>query len=148
MLCRITHELCLYGSLPLRACTTLSKKGMQTNHNNIIVSPACEEGGAYYDSLFYVDSIMIVAQKIVSDKHSIRLPQKIGRSRRRMTNFKEWNRLPLAIASVPHQLAFTRKLDTYTLFFSLFSPRCGLFWAIFPIFLTSLLPSYFPQLFV
>ncbi len=51
-------------------------------------------------------------------RSSLRLLQQTRRSRRRRNNFacrvvKYWNRLPLAVASVPDQLAFKRQLDTY-----------------------------------
>ncbi len=49
---------------------------------------------------------------------TLRLLQQTRRTRRRRNSFacrvvKYWNRLPLAVASVPEQLAFKRQLDTY-----------------------------------
>ncbi len=48
---------------------------------------------------------------------SFRLLQQTGRTRRTRNSFacrvvKYWNRLPLAVASVPDQLPFKRQLDT------------------------------------
>ncbi len=49
---------------------------------------------------------------------SLRLLQHAGRTRRRRNSFackavKYWNRSPLAVTSVPNQLAIKRQLDTY-----------------------------------
>ncbi len=51
-------------------------------------------------------------------RSSLRLLQQTGRTRRKRDSFacrvvKYWNRLPLAVASVPDHLAFKRQLDTY-----------------------------------
>ncbi len=71
----------------------------------------------------------------------LRLLQQTQRTRRRRNSFacrvvKYWNRLLLAVASEPEQLAFKRQLDTYIvpliLLFILFSPQYGLFWVICP----------------
>ncbi len=52
-------------------------------------------------------------------RRPLRLLPHTGRTRRRRNIFacrvvKSWNRLPLAVASVPEQLAFKRQLDTFT----------------------------------
>ncbi len=74
-------------------------------------------------------------------RSSIRLLHQTERTRRRRDSFacrvdNNWNRLPLAVASVTEQRKFKQLLDSYVysyiFLFILSSPQYGLFWALCP----------------